>query len=151
MNPNQVAKALRQIATKIDNSKSPNRELVARDLKRILAAVGEYAYGESKDGPWTAVTPEELAKIVQDRKAKARPESGEVYEGTLSGYSDPDNGIILFLKKGDRIFQIECVHSVHGEDAISDYAIDEIDPETQTSTAEHMEQGDDILSMIQEA
>jgi hypothetical protein len=40
MRPSQLAQALRQIAAKIDNSKSPKRELVARDLKRTLAAVG---------------------------------------------------------------------------------------------------------------
>jgi hypothetical protein len=40
MRPSQVSKTLRQIAAKIDNSKNPKRELVAADLKRILAAIG---------------------------------------------------------------------------------------------------------------
>ena len=44
MRPDQLAKSLRQIAAKIDNSKNPKRELVARDLKRIIAKLpgGEY-------------------------------------------------------------------------------------------------------------
>lgn len=39
MKPSELATALRRIATRIDNSKRPDRGLVARDLKRVLAAV----------------------------------------------------------------------------------------------------------------
>ena len=39
MKPSQLAAKLRQIATTIDNSKQPDRTLVARDLKKVLAAV----------------------------------------------------------------------------------------------------------------
>jgi len=46
------------------------------------------------------------------------------------------------------IEETKICYQCGGEFPIS---VDEIDPETQTSTAEHMEQGDDILSMIQEA
>jgi len=38
MKPSQVASKLRKIATTIDNSKNPRRDLVAADLKRIIAA-----------------------------------------------------------------------------------------------------------------
>jgi hypothetical protein len=41
MDPNQLAQNLRRIASKIDNSKSPKRELVARDLKRIISAMND--------------------------------------------------------------------------------------------------------------
>lgn len=34
--PKQVAARLRQIATKIENSKAPKRELVAEDLQEVL-------------------------------------------------------------------------------------------------------------------
>jgi len=36
MKPNSVASRLRQIATKIENSKSPRRDLVAEDLQEVL-------------------------------------------------------------------------------------------------------------------
>lgn len=39
MKPSQVAEALRLIASRIENSKSPRRELVARDLKQVLVHV----------------------------------------------------------------------------------------------------------------
>lgn len=40
MNPLELAKNLRRIACGIDQSKNPRRDLVARDLKKVLAAVG---------------------------------------------------------------------------------------------------------------
>lgn len=39
MKPSELANSLRRIASAIDNSKSPDRTLVARDLKRILAGI----------------------------------------------------------------------------------------------------------------
>ena len=39
MKPSQLASQLRRIASKIDSSKSPDRTLVARDLKKVLAVV----------------------------------------------------------------------------------------------------------------
>jgi hypothetical protein len=39
MNPFKTAQTLRHIAAKIQNSKNPDRNLVARDLKLILAAI----------------------------------------------------------------------------------------------------------------
>lgn len=39
MTPSQLSVQLRHIAAKISNSKSPRRDLVARDLKKIIAAL----------------------------------------------------------------------------------------------------------------
>jgi len=41
MRPSQTAKALRHIASKLDRSTNPDRRLVAKDLKRVLAAIGD--------------------------------------------------------------------------------------------------------------
>ena len=49
MKPSQTAQTLRKIAAAIDASKSPDRRLVARDLKKVLAAVGGLG-GEFPDG-----------------------------------------------------------------------------------------------------
>jgi hypothetical protein len=43
MKPSQLASQLHRIASKIEASKNPDRTLVARDLKQILAAVAEPA------------------------------------------------------------------------------------------------------------
>jgi len=40
MKPSEVSAKLRQIASTIDNSKNPRRNLVAADLKRIVVAFG---------------------------------------------------------------------------------------------------------------
>lgn len=39
MEPNKVASALRTIASKIDSSSNPKKELVAADIKRIVAGL----------------------------------------------------------------------------------------------------------------
>jgi hypothetical protein len=43
MKPSQVAQSLRHIASKIQQSRNPDRDLVARDLKRVLAVLHEAA------------------------------------------------------------------------------------------------------------
>jgi len=54
MRPDQMAEALRQIATKIDNSKAPKRKLIARDLKRIIVGTNlEQFCLHGTDGPVT--------------------------------------------------------------------------------------------------
>jgi len=40
MKPSETAKKLRRIALAIDNTRRPRRDLVARDLRRIAAAIG---------------------------------------------------------------------------------------------------------------
>jgi len=40
MDPAQVSKTLRKIAAAIDSSKNPNRQLVVRDLQRVIVAMG---------------------------------------------------------------------------------------------------------------
>jgi len=39
MKPSETAETLRKIAATIDNSESPDRRLVASDLKKVLAAI----------------------------------------------------------------------------------------------------------------
>jgi len=43
MDPKQVSEQLVRIANGIDNSKSPDRRLVARDIKKVLAALSRTA------------------------------------------------------------------------------------------------------------
>ena len=46
MKPSQIAQELNHIASKIQHSKNPDRKLVARDLKRMLAALGDVQLGQ---------------------------------------------------------------------------------------------------------
>ena len=58
MKPSQLASQLRRIASKIEASKKPDRDLVARDLKRTLAALAAGAGTFSpRPGDDVAVTP----------------------------------------------------------------------------------------------
>jgi len=50
MKPSQLASQLRRIASKIDNSKQPDRSLVAQDLKKVLATVSANGMTFDKDG-----------------------------------------------------------------------------------------------------
>jgi len=46
MKPTQVAQALLSIASKIQASKNPDKNLVARDLKKIISSVEKQASGK---------------------------------------------------------------------------------------------------------
>lgn len=50
MNPNQVSAELRRIASAINNSKNPSRELVLQDIRRVLASMDETAGMEHEAG-----------------------------------------------------------------------------------------------------
>jgi hypothetical protein len=54
MKPSEISIILRRIATAIDKSENPNRELVTRDIRMVLAAVtnrfDDKALGEIRDG-----------------------------------------------------------------------------------------------------
>jgi hypothetical protein len=57
MTPSQTSQALRHIAANIQNSKSPDRKLVAKDLRSLLAAFLDpqdpnYPYEASKEDPY---------------------------------------------------------------------------------------------------
>jgi len=41
MNPHQLSTSLRHIASKIENSKNPQRDLVIADLKKIIAGIDD--------------------------------------------------------------------------------------------------------------
>ena len=46
MNPSELAKNLRRIASAIENSKNPSKELVLKDLRRIVATMGVHDQGD---------------------------------------------------------------------------------------------------------
>lgn len=54
MKPNQTAACLRHIASGLDDSQQPNKDLVVRDLKRILSAILGGPYSEYYE--WATVS-----------------------------------------------------------------------------------------------
>lgn len=77
MTPSQASQALRQVATAIDNSKSPRRELVVSDLKKILVAMGEEAQAPQEQValPSSGAGKNMLKKMLAD--AQAALDSGD--------------------------------------------------------------------------
>lgn len=58
MKPSELAARLRRIASKIEASSKPSRALVSRDLRRVLANMGDGAKMHIVNkGPWGFVTP----------------------------------------------------------------------------------------------
>jgi hypothetical protein len=72
MKPSDTSQALLRIASNIQNSKNPDRTLVARDLKKVLAALaGGVEISMSLAGPWTASSEQAVVAEAYDRIKKA--------------------------------------------------------------------------------
>lgn len=81
MKPSQVASTLRRIAMNIETSKNPRRDLVASDLKRILAIISANRYADESESPDVSVrgkaarynkSPEILTKLADDEDGGVR-------------------------------------------------------------------------------
>jgi len=55
MKPSQLASQLRRIASAIDNSQNPDRTLVARDLKKVLAGISRVASSTARAITWDEI------------------------------------------------------------------------------------------------
>lgn len=98
--PSQVASALRQIASKIDASKNPDRTLVTRDIRALLAAVAggkaDFKVKDLGDGRWQvtgqSADGEKVDAIlkIKDEGANITWEDGGETGGILPG--DKDTG-----------------------------------------------------------
>jgi hypothetical protein len=95
VNPSQVAKSLRIIASKIENSKSPDIRLVNGDLKLIISALApletrevaldweEPESGASRD-VWSLPSWEEVESIISWVKSYWENHDTEVYGNTVA-------------------------------------------------------------------
>ena len=63
MKPSEVSNTLRHIASTIDNSQKPSKELVAKDLKKIIAVVNEE---QDSDIDYSKSSTEEYLKNLDD-------------------------------------------------------------------------------------
>jgi len=92
MRPSQVARALRQIAMKIDNSKSPNRELVARDLKRVLSRVAIYLPQVPPDPDMPDEVKEVAEKMLENAKESIDASGSELSPDDLVYVGEEEYG-----------------------------------------------------------
>jgi hypothetical protein len=85
--PDQISEYLRHIATKIDNSETPNPDLVKRDINRVIAAVTyekriqrvaaeilRLAIEEIEVGPWDTEEAKGVEQALEFAKGKQEPE-----------------------------------------------------------------------------
>jgi hypothetical protein len=82
MKPSQIAQALNHIASKIQASKNPDKNLVARDLKKIIAQIDE-------DG---SMTEDDFIKMIE----KHLP---ELKECMGKGTSEENQELEKYMKK----------------------------------------------------
>ena len=65
MRPSQVSSALRQIATKITNSKNPRRDLVFKDLEFVLSKLATSDSDSDSDSIGEEHTKNKLAEEIK--------------------------------------------------------------------------------------
>jgi hypothetical protein len=129
MKPSEVSNTLRRIATKIDNSVNPKKNLVAKDLRRIIMAIGKtpkFAWANFSEGPWTSAP---LQGIVQNIISKLVPLDAETGfpESDPVGYADVDNAVIIWIKKDEKLIAIQDNAIMFGSEAHYRLAIKESD------------------------
>jgi hypothetical protein len=108
MTPSHLAATLRQIAAKIDNSKSPRRDLVAHELHHILAAMDEApdlisdAYDEIKKALGGAVG---STKGTIDAPTEEKPLRQISTHGYLEKEATPDEGTLAKINQIIKSFE----------------------------------------------
>lgn len=69
---------------------------------------------DNTNGPWTETTTNALSALVESR----RKGDGE--------WADETNGVIVFVRKGERLFRVVDATEVWGEDAVSTLCLEEV-------------------------
>jgi hypothetical protein len=96
MKPAQVAEYLRHTATKIDNSKNPDRSLVAAELRRILAAM--------------VVNLTEVTEIPQD-------EEGSPTFEVIGSVNGTQFSVVISINPEERLWDVMSGQLPEGSDA----------------------------------
>ena len=98
MKPSDLSKTLRQIAAKIDASKRPDRILVSRDLKRVLAAIGSKSKYDGAYSIWCFGKEADLPEGGYDLSSVER-----TFDVELSDLPDGSHEVTATLKSGPEI------------------------------------------------
>jgi hypothetical protein len=101
MKPSQVAISLRHIAAKIQASKSPDRRLVARDLKKIISKI---AGMDMDDAPFKGAELNGikcLKSVIREHKPLTSDSPYPVIDGVFQ-FSTPNGHIIVFDGRFDQ-------------------------------------------------
>ena len=89
MKPAQVSEILRKIATAIDNSANPRRDLVVGDLQRVVVAIKEPVFRTKEE---EAQLREDMADEIRDTQLERewdKAENPEDYDEPLSQEDPP--------------------------------------------------------------
>ncbi len=107
----------------------------------------------SPAGPWQDAEPEAVAAELERRRAvghTSEDAAGFPDEADCDGYADRVNGVILFVRKGDRTFAVSDVSAFHGGDAATKYDIAGVDDEGFGNDDEDAGGFDDPLPILQD-
>ncbi len=95
MKPSQISQSLRQIAAKIDNSKQPDRRLVAAALKKVIVAMSgafsvaftdDSQMGAQAEGDFKSATREQIISYLNQSPRNAVV----INVGTAVGFEDAE-------------------------------------------------------------
>jgi hypothetical protein len=89
MHPSQVSARLRQIAAKIEKSKNPRRDLVAKDIRRILAGLHEQGDPDSSGYSLTCTLKDHETEVTEAAFSINGKMDGQVISGILHLYFAP--------------------------------------------------------------
>jgi hypothetical protein len=112
--PFQVATSLRQIAAKIDRSKSPSKSLVSQELRRVLAAVAHdpmdgnvHSSGDPETSGFSFTVSHPTTILGIKGKIRGQDVDGRltihIKDGEFNGYDYEPNGQTLDITTEDEI------------------------------------------------
>jgi hypothetical protein len=147
--PSELANSLRRIATAIDASKKPDRRLVARDLKKIIASVNpsvvtikefNYDSGDKRSyGDFYIVAETSLGELIgkgmigsgSDTQDEVWTLNGKPIDETIDY---PDLGIPHYYAGSRSISRFEKVKDTEIPEAISEWVNDYIQANSELNS-----------------
>ncbi len=119
MRPSQLSAALRQIASRIDASRNPSRELVAKDLRRVVAVMGLGIMLDEESGGYLF----DMEEVYTDRdrvqyEVSGTDSSGKPFKGLFTAHLTVDGGDVSVTgwdwdcKEGDLPAEADAVQPI---------------------------------------
>jgi hypothetical protein len=119
---------------------------VAQVRTAVPGSMKQIEIGMTPQGPWNPTTPEQASAAIE--AAYSASHQGE--EQDDSGYAEPTNGVILYLKVGETLYAVSDVSSIHGDDAMSKFDILTVDEDGAGDAQQGDGSFDDPLPVLQD-
>lgn len=114
MTPSQLSVQLRHIAAKISNSKSPRRDLVARDLKNLISKLA--ADDSNIKPPETPEKPDKIEGFIQTYYLDAKRVLQISFKTGMRYWNDPNHNCWFGINPKGDLFWYNENRKLHRED-----------------------------------